>query len=123
MKYVLIVNEDKDLLYSIYFTLKRNNFIAVTAQNGTEARDRILQSSSKGKPFDIFIMDFQLPAMAGISLVKEIRTMKIISPIIGITPFNNTALFNMLKSAGCTHFLVKPFTIEDLIKMVLKLSI
>jgi CheY-like chemotaxis protein len=123
MKSGLIVNEDKHLLYALYFTLKRIGFPVTTALTGNEAWEEIVRNPSEGRQYGFFIIDFQMPDNGNLSLVQKIRAAKIPSPILGITSFNNTRFLDNLKEAGCNHFLAKPFSIDDLMNKMLKITL
>lgn len=67
---------------------------------------------------DLFILDNKLPSVEGIAISKFLRlqpgTRK--TPIIVISGFKNVT--ERVKSAGANHFLAKPFSKEQLLRIV-----
>ena len=63
---ILIVDDERDLLDSLRFSLEREGFCALTAQNGSSALSLMGQSP----PPDLVLLDWMLPDMAGTEVCR-----------------------------------------------------
>lgn len=73
-----------------------------------------LLSARESKTFDLYLLDVVMPMLSGIELGKEIRRTQQMTPIIFLTTSNEFAIDAFAVDA--THYLVKPFTEEQLAK-------
>ena len=66
---------------------------------------------------DLVIMDVKMPRRDGIDAAAEIAT-KRIAPIVILTAFSQRDLVEKARDAGAMAYLVKPFSISDLIPAI-----
>ena len=66
---------------------------------------------------DLVIMDVKMPRRDGIDAAAEIAA-KRIAPIVGLTAFSQRELVEQARDAGAMAYLVKPFSISDLIPAI-----
>ncbi len=66
---------------------------------------------------DLVIMDVKMPRRDGIDAAKEIAA-KRIAPIVVLTAFSQRDLVERARDAGAMAYLVKPFSITDLIPAI-----
>jgi two-component system, response regulator PdtaR len=66
---------------------------------------------------DLVIMDVKMPRRDGIDAASEIAT-KRIAPIVVLTAFSQRDLVERARDAGAMAYLVKPFSITDLIPAI-----
>jgi two-component system chemotaxis response regulator CheY len=70
--------------------------------------------------FDLVLVDWNMPNMDGLTLVKQIRTTNKTVPLMMVTTEGEkTRMLDAIK-AGVNNYLVKPFTPDDLAKRVLQ---
>jgi response regulator NasT len=82
------------------------------AGDGQEA----VELAERHKP-DLVIMDVKMPRRDGIDAASEIAS-KRIAPIVVLTAFSQRDLVERARDAGAMAYLVKPFTISDLIPAI-----
>ena len=82
------------------------------AGDGQEA----VELAEQLKP-DLVIMDVKMPRRDGIDAASEIAS-KRIAPIVVLTAFSQRDLVERARDAGAMAYLVKPFTISDLIPAI-----
>ncbi len=82
------------------------------AGDGQEA----VEMAEELKP-DLVIMDVKMPRRDGIDAASEIAS-KRIAPIVILTAFSQRDLVERARDAGAMAYLVKPFSINDLIPAV-----
>jgi two-component system, chemotaxis family, chemotaxis protein CheY len=85
----------------------------------TEASDGVEALGQLGKgPFNVIIIDWNMPNMDGITLVSRIRTSDKKTPLIMVTTeAEKNRIIDALK-AGVNNYVVKPFTPETLVGKV-----
>lgn len=112
----LLVVEDDEMNF-IYLTqiFKLTKGEITRAKNGHEALDY-----AKNNKYDLILMDIQLPDISGNEVTKEIRNFDPSTPIIAQTASRTPDETDVSLEAGCTEVLVKPFTIHDLSKAMVK---
>jgi two-component system, cell cycle response regulator DivK len=116
-KTVLIV-EDNDIHANlINDVLEAKGFNTVRAANGIEAQELVREH----RP-DLIIMDIQLPEVSGIEVTKAIKAdddLKSI-PVIAVTAFASEKNEENIRQAGCDDIITKPFSIPDLLEVVVR---
>jgi DNA-binding response OmpR family regulator len=112
MKRVLVVEDDPDIVELITHYLQDEDFAVETSGDGREALER-LQTS----PFDLLILDLQLPGMDGLSLCaalrREPRTESL--PIIMLTARGDESDRIVGLEVGADDYVVKPFSPKELV--------
>lgn len=84
--------------------------IVAEATNGQEAVDL----ANLHKP-DLVILDVKMPVMDGISAAEKIMTL---APVLMLTAFSQKELIDRARDAGVMAYVVKPFSISDLIPAI-----
>ena len=105
--YQVIIIEDDPMVASInrtYVELNRNLKVAGVFSNGPDALVYLEKN-----PADLAIMDFYMPIMNGLELLREIRKRNKTLDIIMVTAANDSAHIKQLLSLGIIDYLVKPF--------------
>jgi signal transduction histidine kinase/ActR/RegA family two-component response regulator len=85
--------------------------------NGKELLHKLAE-----KPYDIILMDVQMPEMDGIEATMEIRRRKNPIPIIAMTAGITSDEIARCKQAGTDEFVPKPFDPEELITKMARLT-
>jgi CheY-like chemotaxis protein len=107
----IILAEDDPLNQKVaLLMLKKLGIMADVAANGLE----VLQAL-EGQPYDVVLMDIQMPEMDGIEATKIIRERWSRGPkIIVITSCISDAYRKLCFEAGADEFLAKPVKIDEL---------
>ena len=81
-----------------------------SAANGFEALDLLRTAVADGKPYDLALLDMQMPEMDGMTLARAIKSDPAISStrLIILTSMGYMHSQNELKAAGVDAYLVKP---------------
>lgn len=97
---------------------KEGHTIVGEAKTGNEAIEMYKQHSPKP---DLVTMDIILPGkINGIQAVEEIFQINPEAKIIIITALNHRAIADNALKLGALEFIVKPFSIQDLVNVVKK---
>ncbi|HHD10880.1 MAG TPA: response regulator [Deltaproteobacteria bacterium] len=115
-KTILIVDDAPTMRQMVGFTLKSKNYSVVEASDGKEALEKLKNGLSP----DMIITDLNMPQMDGISLIKAVRGLpgKKYIPILMLTTESMEEKKREGQAAGATGWIVKPFTPEQLLKVV-----
>ncbi len=81
-----------------------------SAANGHEALDLLHEAAAEGKPYDLALLDMQMPEMDGLTLARTIKAIPQIAAtrLIILTSLGNVLSSQELKAAGIDAYLVKP---------------
>ncbi len=120
-KRILIADDERALLHTMAFTLKRKGFDVETAEDGETAYKKIIDTYQNNKLYDLIITDIQMPGFSGLELVSKIREAQINTPILAITGFGNKNMEAELLRAGCKDYLDKPFSMNEFIDHISKI--
>jgi CheY-like chemotaxis protein len=113
-KKVLVV-EDDDMNY-LYLNqlLLLTKGACVREKSGIDAIEQFRNNPG----YDLILMDIQLPDMDGKQVTREIRTLNADIPIIAQTASRSTLDKELALEAGCSAVITKPFTMEELFKII-----
>ncbi len=108
----ILVAEDETLIRMDLVEMLTEAGYEVIAQatNGEEA----ISLANEYKP-DLAILDVQMPVLDGISAAEKIIS---ISPVLMLTAFSQRELVDRARDAGVMAYVVKPFTISDLVPAI-----
>ena len=110
---VLIAEDEALIRLDLAEMLREEGYeIVGEAGDGQEA----VELAEQLKP-DLVIMDVKMPRRDGIDAASEIAG-KRIAPIVILTAFSQRDLVEKARDAGAMAYLVKPFTISDLIPAI-----
>ena len=111
-KYRILVAEDETLIrMDLVEMLDEAGYeVVAEASNGEEA----VKLASEVKP-DLAILDVKMPVLDGISAAEKIIS---ISPVLMLTAFSQKDLVERARDAGAMAYVVKPFTINDLVPAI-----
>ncbi|WP_061559403.1 ANTAR domain-containing response regulator [Mycobacterium simiae] len=110
---VLIAEDEALIRLDLAEMLREEGYdIVGEAGDGQEA----VELAEQHKP-DLVIMDVKMPRRDGIDAASEIAS-KRIAPIVVLTAFSQRDLVERARDAGAMAYLVKPFTISDLIPAI-----
>jgi two-component system sensor histidine kinase/response regulator len=83
---------------------------AQTAESGPEALEKLRAAVQAGKPYDLALLDFQMPEMDGLTLARAIKTDPAIAGtrLVVLTSVAQACSAEELKLTGIDTYLVKP---------------
>lgn len=119
MPNVMIVDDEKDVVYLIKVLLEREHFTVMEAYNGLEAYNLLTGPAAGHSVPDVIILDIMMPEMDGYTFQSKLQDMESLRgiPIIVLTAKGHMKdLFQL--SSNIFAFVEKPFDPKDLIKTV-----
>jgi DNA-binding response OmpR family regulator len=112
---ILVVEDDEDLSSTMVEWLVFNSHDAEAALTGEEGLARMIE-----KAFDVVILDWQLPGMAGIDVCRAYREQGGKAPVLMLTGRRDPTEKDACMKAGASEFLPKPFRLEQLSNQIQK---
>lgn len=109
MTKVLIIEDDKDLLNTLSEYLSWESYDVESAQDGTMGLDLLLSFA-----YDVVVLDWTLPQMQGIEVLKAFRNAGGRTPVIMLTAKANLAEKEAGLDTGADDYLTKPFHVREL---------
>ena len=106
-KKVLVVDDHvptRSLIKTILEAEKNENYNVVEAGTGTEC----LKAVDKAGPFDLVLLDVNLPDMDGYEVCRALRHVDKSVPIVFVTAKGDLKDYTAGREAGADSYLVKP---------------
>ncbi len=120
MKNILTVDDSPTVRTSVEFALKRLGHTVLHAENGKDALEKYNELKGRGETVSLCLVDVNMPVMDGITFVKEFRQIDKFTPIVMLTTESSDAKIEEGRQAGASGWMVKPFSPEELVKIVSK---
>ncbi len=122
MRRILVVDDEEHILELLEYNLEQEGYQALKADTGEKALDIL-----KKEEVDLVILDWMLPGMNGIDVLKKIRSSENHSqlPVILLTAKGDEISKVLGLEIGADDYLTKPFGVHELfarIKAVLRRS-
>ncbi len=105
---VLLAEDGPDNQRLITFHLKKWGALVEQADNGQVALDKALAAWRDGKPFDVILMDMQMPQVDGYSATLKLREQGYRGVIIALTAHAMSGDREKCLGVGCDDFATKP---------------
>jgi osomolarity two-component system sensor histidine kinase SLN1 len=120
---VLVAEDNKTNQEVVLRMLKLEEIYDVTvARDGQEALDLVRESmlpSNNAEPYNLVLMDVQMPTMDGLQSTRLIREIGYRAPIVALTAFSEESNIRDCLDSGMDFFLSKPIR-RPMLKKVLK---
>ena len=101
---VLMVDDNVEHIQLCSEFLQKDEFDLDAAYNGSQAIEKL-----KAKKYDIVILDYKLPDINGIDLLKKVKPLGLNIPIVFVSAMDDADLsFEAMKEGAC-DYIVKTF--------------
>lgn len=114
---LLLVEDSSRLLEALAHLLKKHGYIVDTALDGETGCNLATTNN-----YDILVLDRMLPKKDGLAIIREVRKLKITTPILLLTAKDslNDQMEGM--DAGADEYLIKPFSTDELLTRLCALA-
>lgn len=110
---ILVVDDEVTILKVINAELLQQGYEVDTANNGEEANNKI-----KLNKYDLVLLDFRMPKMDGMTVLRNIKRINPTTVVIMMTAFGTIKNAVEAIKIGAYDYLTKPFDNDDMINKV-----
>lgn len=110
---VLVVDDGETNRKLIGLMLERAGAKVQVAENG-----KVAVEMAKQLPFEVILMDMQMPVMDGYTAARRLREQGFSGPIIALTAHAMRGDREKCEEAGCSCYLAKPIDMDRLLRTV-----
>lgn len=112
---ILVVEDDPSLGELLAYNLEAEGYVVERAERGEEAELKLLES-----PPDLVVLDWMLPGVSGIEICRRLRAREETKalPVIMLTARSEEAERVRGLSVGADDYVVKPFSVPELLARV-----
>lgn len=122
-KRVFLIDDESALRRSLSLGLMQQGYDTEPCENGLKALKTLEIFKQKQTHPDYVVLDLKLPDIDGLKLLKVIRHNYPNTPIVIITGYGKDSIAEKAKLEDADGFLEKPFSVDDLTKMLQALPV
>ena len=119
---VLVVDDRREVRHISHHFLEKAGATVITAEDGQQGIDMALIARDAGDPFDVILMDMQMPHVDGLKAIAELRAADLVTPIIALTADAMKGDRERCLQGGCDDYLSKPIDHAQMVEMVWRYS-
>ncbi|MBI2952409.1 response regulator [bacterium] len=106
MRRVLIVDDEAGMRHSLQRLLQSGGYEVSTAKSGERAL-----ALAKETPFDVAVMDIQMPGLSGLDAFRRLREIDPKLPVVFITAYGTSEAAMQAVELGAYDYILKPFDV------------
>ena len=122
---ILIVDDSVTVRLMIKTTLEKMGHVDLSyANDGEEALETIRQAFLAKTPFQVMFLDWNLPNMSGLQVLKSCTELDYFkqTKTIMVTSVSEEAQIVQAISAGAFDYVVKPFSMQTIVSKIKKIE-
>ncbi|GAA0682148.1 hypothetical protein GCM10009104_03690 [Marinobacterium maritimum] len=115
MPYVLVVDDEPNILLSLEFLMQQAGFSVATAPDAEQALELIGERCP-----DLLLLDISLPGMSGFDLLERLRAAEATRdlPVVMLTAHGREVEKEKGMALGANDYVTKPFSTRELVSRV-----
>ena len=117
---ILLAEDGPDNQRLIAFLLKKAGADVEVAENGQVAYERVTTAMREANPYDVILMDMQMPVLDGYQATRNLRRIEYTGTIIALTAHAMAGDEAACREAGCDDYLTKPIDRKQFLSVLSK---
>ena len=107
---VLVVDDNQSALAVLRELLESMTFVVTTTSTGADALQLISEHEKRKLPFQLVLLDWQMPGMDGLAVAENISKLNLMQPpkLVMVTAYGREELLSQAQGAGIEAVLIKP---------------
>ncbi len=106
--HVLLADDSPDNQSLVAYVLRASGADVMVADNGAAAVELASAAWEDGHPFDVILMDMQMPILDGYEATRQLRDRGYDGPIVALTAHAMPDELDRCQAAGCNTHITKP---------------
>jgi|GEM_PF-5606454 len=115
---VLVVEDSPDIQRLLVHQLRSAGLTVEGADTGRQALGRVDAARADGAPFDLVLIDMQMPEMDGLEATRRLRAGGFRAPIVALSARATAEDRGAASLAGCDDYASKPIPRQALLNLV-----
>ena len=118
MSKILVIDDEQSIRDLLDRLLRRKGYDVVLAESGRKG----LELFRPERP-DVIVLDLKMPAMDGLTVLRQIRSLNRSQPVIVLTGSRTAEMEQQVRALGVTEYIAKGFSLHllgDALKRLLK---
>jgi DNA-binding response OmpR family regulator len=112
-KNLLLVEDDAEIISLLKEGLRYEGFELTISRDGDSGLEKARQGD-----FGLILMDWMLPEISGIDVVRALHEDNVYTPVIMLTARHDELDKVAALEAGCDDYITKPFSIKELVARI-----
>ena len=111
---VLVVDDDDEFRESLSLNLMDEGFAVTTFANGPSALEHV----AAGETADVILLDWRMPGMNGLEVLRELRQRGVATPVIFLTVLSDDIYEEAALAGGAVDFIDKSRRLSILVRRI-----
>lgn len=113
MSRILLVEDDRNMAMGLEFNLRSEGFEVTVCPDGESGLEAL-----EAKPYDLMVLDWMMPGIDGMEVLKRLRAGNVKLPILLLTARDSKEDIVEGLDAGADDYLTKPFDLNILVARI-----
>src|SRR5690606_38701277 len=115
---MLVAEDTRGIQFLLQRMLEGMVAAVSVVSNGQEALDELQRAEAAGEPYDVVLMEMQMPVLNGFDATRQLRAEGNRTPVIALTAGAMKGDREKCLAVGCDDYLSKPFDWEQLMAVI-----
>ena len=111
---ILLIDDDDEFRESLSLNLMDEGFAVTTFANGPSALEHV----AAGESADVILLDWRMPGMNGLEVLRELRQRGIVTPVIFLTVLSDDIYEEAALAGGAVDFIDKSRRLSILVRRI-----
>jgi len=112
---ILVIEDEPGIARFLKEGLEEESFAVDVAEDGIKGQEMAMDN---GEEYDLLLVDWMLPGMSGVEIVRQIREEGLEMPVIFLTARDTVQDAVFALEMGANDYIRKPFSFEELLARI-----